>query len=999
MEIDERDLAKIRSIIYTRKGVDFTSYKQTTITRRILRRLILNKHTTLKTYIKFLNDEPSEVELLYRDLLINVTSFFREPGLYQAYVKRIFHNLFAKRKPADPIRVWVPACATGEEACSIAICLMEYLGDNAESTLLQVFATDLSDGAIEKARTGIYTKSALENVPPAYLKKYFTKIDGSYQVIKPIRDACIFATHNLMKDPPFSRMDIISCQNVMIYLDTTAQKKILQSFHYSLKPNGCLVLGKSETIGTSTGLFEQSDKEYKIYCKKIVSNTLQFEMTAPATPYPGAKKRNNHVKQPVESEIEKNADKVLLTRYVPASVLVNKELQIVRFNGATAGFLQPSSGKASLHLLKMVREELAFDLRTLLHSASKEYKPVKKEGIIIKNQRASAEVSIEVLPVKTDHPSEQYFLIIFKEQAINTVGKVSKVAKPLTSDNKDKRIAALEASIDQAREQMRSMNEEFEATKEELQSANEEILSSNEELQSINEELETSKEEVQSTNEELTTINDELQNRNKDLKEAVEFSELIIETIREPLIVLNNDLRIRSANKAFYQNFRLSSDDTDGYYLYEIQNGDWNIPELHHQLSNLSVNNLAFVNMEITQTFGRIGEKTLSISAMRMNESKRKSKILLAIADMTERKKTELQLKENEERFRLLVQNSFDVIGILLRDGTIDYLSESIERITGYTAGELIGKNMFSNGFIHPEDKAREQQLLKQCATRPGNTMTSEFRMRTKKGDYRIIESVALNLLDNPRVNGIVVNHRDVTDRRILEKQKEDFIGVASHELRTPLTSIKGYTELLQELFEGKNDEALSLVEKTDKQVQRLSNLVKDLLDVTKISEGQLEMHGSDFSMNELISEIVEEMEPAYPQHQFIQELQKAKKIIGDRERMGQVIINLLSNAAKYSPSGGKIIIRSVAGTKQLTVSVEDFGIGMDDDIKDKVFDRFFRASGEKAKTFPGLGLGLYIASTIITKHNGSIHVETKKTGGCIFSFSIPFNNPLGTEK
>ncbi|HVW62532.1 MAG TPA: CheR family methyltransferase, partial [Puia sp.] len=405
IEKNEDDLRKIHIILLHKHDVDFTLYKQTTIIRRIMRRMSLNRLNSLDQYIRLLRESNEEVDLLYKDLLINVTSFFREPTLYTALSKKIFPALLKNRRSNDPIRIWIPACATGEEPCSIAICLFEYLKDKAMSTPIQIFATDLSEAAISKARAGIYSKNTLMNVSPQRLRKFFVKVDGNYQIIKPIRDVCIFATHNLLKDPPFSRMDIISCQNVLIYMEQAAQKKIMQAFHYALRPSKYLLLGKSETIGNSTELFEQIDKDLRIYARKSAPANMQFSFSIRNQAYtPDTYNTDDKMfisPQAKEIDIEKEAEKMMLSLYTPASILVNKDLQILRFYGATFPFLQPASGKASLHLLKMIRDELIFELRGLIKQVKKEGKMVSKENVQINDNDQFRTITLEVVPVNT----------------------------------------------------------------------------------------------------------------------------------------------------------------------------------------------------------------------------------------------------------------------------------------------------------------------------------------------------------------------------------------------------------------------------------------------------------------------------------------------------------------------------------------------------------------------------------------------------------------------
>ena len=608
---------------------------KTTVNRRILRRMVLNKFIDLNEYVKFLRENSHEVDLLYKDLLINVTSFFRDPVVYQALSNKIFPAMFNDRKDNDAVRIWTPACANGEEAYSLAICLFKFLKDKSLTTPLQIFGTDLNESAIDKARTGIYHKGALANVSPEDLERYFMKTDGRYQIIKSIRDVCIFATHNLLNDPPFSRMDLISCQNVLIYIETNPQRKILQAFHYSLKPSGYLLLGKSETIGNSTELFNQEDKELKIYTRKDTppgNAALDFSLR-PSYPVLQREERFNTESLP-EIDIEKETDKLLLSRYVPASVLVNKDLQILRFHGATSNYLQPSSGRASLNLLKMLKDELVFELKGLINRAKKETVPVKKENVRLSQNGTEKTIGLEVVPVKS-HLKDNYYLILFRED--NGHPEVITAKRPdKTKDSKDEHIASLEQQLNEAREYMKTMSEEFEANREELQSANEEILSSNEELQSINEELETSKEELQSTNEELITINEELQRRNNDLKELSDFSKAIIETINEPILVLTADMRVQMANKAFYAMFKTNIDRTEGHYFFEMEGGQWNMPELKKRVNEIVQKNKSFENCEITKVFPGVGEKTLLFNAMRMDQPDiKKNRILVVIQDMT----------------------------------------------------------------------------------------------------------------------------------------------------------------------------------------------------------------------------------------------------------------------------------------------------------------------------------------------------------------------------
>ncbi|MGI8635785.1 MAG: CheR family methyltransferase, partial [Segetibacter sp.] len=572
-EIESGELKKILRLVRTVTGVDFTHYKQNTIKRRIIRRMLLHKLNDLPGYVDYLKQHNQEVNLLYKDLLINVTHFFRDREATDYLKKELLPELLKNRSSNDPLRIWVPACATGEEAYSLAIMLSEIMGGGAYKPF-QIFATDLSETAIAKARLGLYTTTDVMQLSKKRLDLFFTMVDGHFRINKSIRDFCVFAPHNILKDPPFSRVDLISCCNLLIYLDTVLQRKVLGNFHYALNRKGYLILGKSETIGSSTNLFSQADRKAKIYIKKAEAPSAAIfdlnyhpdEITERMLPKLPAKQPIKELTVTESLSIESVVDGILLAQYVPPGVVVNFGLDIVQFRGATGLFLEPSPGKASLNLLKMVRNGLELELRNAAHKVIKSGEPVKVTGLDITHKGNIHHLAFEIIPL-VEKVKEKLLLIIFEEV------KTPSPADLKANFSKDRRVKQLENELMALREDMGSLVEEQETANEELQSANEEIVSSNEELQSINEELETSKEELESSNEELLTINQELQVRNDQLSESYDYTEKVIETIREAVIVLDSLLLVRSANKAFYRIFNTKSEETEGRLIYEISNG------------------------------------------------------------------------------------------------------------------------------------------------------------------------------------------------------------------------------------------------------------------------------------------------------------------------------------------------------------------------------------------------------------------------------------------
>jgi two-component system CheB/CheR fusion protein len=1108
---NEKAIKKILSVVLRKYEVDFFShYKRSTVYRRIMRRMALNRIEKFEGYFEKIQQDANELRALYEDFLINVTSFFREPAFYEALKKVVFPKITKDRKSGEPIRIWIPGCSTGEEAYSTAICITEFLNDQKKTYPVQIFSTDLDEKAIHKARQGIYSKSIVQQISLQRLKNHFTRIDGHYQIEKAIRDMCIFSVHNLMKDPPFSRMDLISCQNVLIYIEAAPQRKILQTFHYGLKASGFLVLGKSESIGNATDLFQPLGSDPKLYIKK--NQTLIPRLEFVARPHPAVRGLVHDQAEPrTETDVEKESDKVLLSRYVPASVLINKDLEIIRFRGATAPFFQPASGKASLNLLKMLKEEFIFELRALLQKARKSESPVSKDDIYI--DAGGEKFSVEIIPIRS--AKEVYFLIIFQNQS-GSVDYPKKTAKSTKADHRLK-LSKLENSLKDAREQIRSITEDFDTSREELQSANEEILSSNEELQSINEELETSKEELQSANEELITINEELQTRLGELKEAHDYSEAIIGTMHGPLLVLNTEMKIRTANNAFYEFFKLHPDETEGKFIGTLKGGRWEVPALAEQLRKAFPRQISFDHFEINHDFPEIGNRTMVVNAHKLIHGSEEIKILLAFEDITMYRKTEQELRQTQEQLQLALEGGSvgtwywniktgNLMGskeqaalfgrsdgsffsrfeewlealhpddvstvqrelelsikdrkpldiefrILWPDGSIHWilskaypyydrsgeaekmvgvninvterrraieaLAESEKRFhnmsdnapvmiwmadetqhctflnktwlsfTGKKLEEECGAGWYKG--IHPEDLDRFLEAYDKAYANK-EEFKIDYRLRRHDGEYRWIMNQGVPRYANEDTFiGYIGTCVDVHDRIDLERQKDDFMGIASHELKTPVTSIKAYAQILQEKFRKANDTASAgMLGRLDMQIDKLTNLINTLLDVARIQSGQMDYDEEYFDINTFIHEIKEEIQQANPEHQIITTLKANGEVFADRARIGQVLNNLISNAVKYSPDNNKILIETELTKGEFIFSVRDYGVGVPIDQQDKIFQRFYRVSESAGNRVPGLGLGLFISAQIVKQQGGKIWLESEPGKGSQFSFSLP---------
>jgi Methylase of chemotaxis methyl-accepting proteins len=399
-------------------NVDFTHYKDSTINRRITRRMVINQIDSLKNYVTFLRSHPKELQALFDDMLIGVTSFFREPQSFEVMREKIFPELVKNRQRDNPIRIWIPGCSTGEEVYSIAITIQEFLADkNLTNQFVQIFGTDINDRNVERARQGIYAKNIETSVPDNYLRKYFIKTDGNYQITKSVRDLCVFAKQDMTKDPPFSNLDIICCRNVLIYFDSTLQEKVIPILHYALKPNGFLILGESESVGKFTELFAPMEKKGVVYTKKRASTQVTF----------GYEAFQNMTKQHPLRETEKKdtmvtlkdeVDKLIMSRYIPAMMLVNRNMDILLFRGYMAPYLLPESGQASLNITKMLREELKLEVQTGIYRSRKENRPITIDSLAFRTDGETKTVCVEIIPIHAKGFEDTFFLILFKEAPI-----------------------------------------------------------------------------------------------------------------------------------------------------------------------------------------------------------------------------------------------------------------------------------------------------------------------------------------------------------------------------------------------------------------------------------------------------------------------------------------------------------------------------------------------------------------------------------------------------
>jgi two-component system CheB/CheR fusion protein len=1009
----EPGLDRIFHLLRTVTGNDFTHYKHTTIRRRIHRRIALRRNETLEEYVAYLQQNPAEVRALADDLLICVTAFFRDPETLQALESRVFPEMVKDRMPEDTIRVWVPGCATGEEAYTIAICLTEFLERSGTNVPVRIYATDVSDSALEKARVGIYPTAALAEVSPARLKRFFQKNKDHYEISKSIRATCVFAQQNVARDPPFYNLDLISCCNLLIYFDAVLQRKALSAFHYALKPGGILVLGPSESVSPLSHTFKPLGRKLKLYANygKPTSSKIASSAGDSLPVKWGAKTMaSGGVRETLT--LQRRAERMLLAQYAPAGVIVDDALNIVHVCGDTSHYLQLASGEPTYGLLRMAREGLVVGLRTALLKAKQRNASVT-ERARVKHRRHFKDVNLRVTPINDPSAPVLHFMVVFEDVAapapIPKIGKEQERADAQPRTNPGARgareNAALKQELVDTRDYLQSIIEEQEAAGEELKSANEEA-------QASNEELETAKEELQSTNEELNTVNDELKTRNialaelnndlsnvlssinvpllmvgrdlsirrftpsiepmlnliesdvgrsilglqpnidlPDLEELLRgvihgaaprpreikgpdggwfsvqalpyhtydriegallvmldvdvvrrgraFAEAIIETVRQPLVILSKDLKVRRANRAFYESFNVQEANTEGRFFWDLGNGQWNIPKLLEALNRILPEKGEFERYEIEHDFEGIGHRAMLLNAREIRQETPFGgpAILLAIDDITDRKRVQNAQLDKQARDQKAVADKamHDKEAELARVARTMMVGE----MATYLAHEI------------------NQPLA-------GVVTNAEAGMRWLRREPAEINEAIASLAS-------VV--RDGTRASAVVRQIRDFVR---NETTEPVALEMG--ELIRE--------ALNFLQ-------------------------------SDFEKNQIT---------------LNSDLAGNLQVKGNRVQLEQVILNLAMNASQSMIAVADrprqmLVSARRSSDKEVLVSVRDSGVGLDRQLLDRMFEAFFTTKSQ------GIGMGLPICLSIVQAHGGRIWATNNDGPGLTVQFTLPMES------
>jgi two-component system CheB/CheR fusion protein len=991
----EREAVLIKLFLAVRQatGVDFAPYKRGTVFRRIQRRMLVHQLAQLEDYVRYVKDHPAEAQTLYEDILIHVTSFFREPDTFETLKAAMLPALMRDRPPDAPFRVWVPGCSTGEEVYSLAIALLEFLGDKAAKTPIKIFGTDISELAIDKARAGRYLENITADVAPERLRRFFVSTEGGYQIIKAIRDLCVFARQDVTRDPPFSSMDLISCRNVLIYLGPGLQKRVLPVFHYALKDSGFLLLGSSETIGLFSDLFAVADSKHKIYSRKAVPGRMAFDFSTPelgsAEP-PFAGRAGPHGLSGLD--LQKEADRLVLNTYAPAGVVVNEDMEIVQSRGQTGPFLELAPGVASLNLLKMAREGLQMALRTAIDEAKKGGVSVRKESVRVKTGDHSRLVHLVVNPFTVPTSKQRFFLVLFEDATPpmkSTTDDTGKTASNASlAEASEQSVAQLQDELTVTRNYLQSIIEELEASNEELKAANEEIVSSNEELRSTNEELQTAKEELQATNEELGTVNEELRHRNREANELNNDLTNLLSSVQIPILMLGQDLTIRRFTPSAAKVMNLISTDV-GRPIGDIK-PRIDMPDLESLIVQV-VDTFAIKEREVQDREGRWYH--LSIRPYRTLDNKIDGAVL-TVVDVDTLKRSEQRITEAEARLRAIVDTASEGIITMDEREQLQSFNKAAQKIFGYDAGEVMSKNA---ALLIASGQDPEHDSFLESAEKKATGAVRELVGRRKDGSTFLMELAVSEVLGQQRLFTAMV--RDITalrqaHDRALQAERLAALGQLSaglaHESRNALQRSQACLEMLAREVVGQ-PQALDLIAR----IQMAQDHLLKLYEEVRSYAAPLKIQRKRSHLGKLLKEVWDHLEAIRKGRNAQLRADPGNVDLRchiDASQIHQVFRNILENALQAGSDPVEIDAAwsevELDGRLALRIALRNNGPILTAEERQRIFEAFYTT-----KTH-GTGLGMTIAKRIVEGHGGRMEIGAGSDQGVEILITLPRGKP-----
>ncbi|MFZ1109053.1 MAG: chemotaxis protein CheB [Rhodomicrobium sp.] len=978
---EERFLEILR-LVRTKSGQDFSLYKAGTLTRRIERRMAVAGITETARYIEKLNAEPSELDSLAHDLLINVTEFFRDAAAFQALAETVIPAMVAAHPSDRALRVWAPGCSTGEEAYSLAILFLEAIAASKRAIKLQVFASDVDPHAVTFARAGVYGRETESQVSAERLRRFFAHDGGGYRVVRDLRDAVVFTVQDLLADPPFSRLDMISCRNVLIYLQPGAQDQILSLFHFALRAGGVLFLGRSETVREFKDRFEPISKKQRIYRHLSAGQPGEagFRVSAIkerlAPSFTPALKRTVH-----RTNFEDLASKALLEAFAPPSVLVDKKYEALFYSGAVDRYLQLAPGEANQKILVMARDGLRPNLRAALESARETGEPASKPGTQVHRDGATYRVEISVRPI----PSEDVFLISFIDEPTQPAQALASSPPEDTS-----RIVQLEQELDATHKELNALIRDLEVSNEDLRAVNEEALSINEEFQSTNEELETSKEELQALNEELTALNGQLQESLEHQRATAADLQNILNSSDIATVFLDSALNIRFFTPAAKSLFGVTLVDI-GRPLADLAqrfHDDALLPDADAVLAKL-----APIRREIESDDGNWYIRSI---LPYMSDGNAVGGVVLTFARITEIKAAERKIDAARAYAESIVATIKQPLVVLDGDLRVVSASASFFRVFDLKPEMSIGKPLA--GAFQEAPWADFLALVKTGAAIENHEVEADL---PGLGPRTLLASAGEIAGPSDR-RKILVSLDDVTDAKAeaaaLAAAKEEaeranlgksrFLAAASHDLRQPLQTMSLIQAMLAD--DVTDPAASKLIKRLDATIVAMAALLDKLLDINQLEAGIVEPKLCDFPVGDLLRQLHGEFEiHALNEGLKLRIVPCGLTVHSDPRLLEQILRNMISNATKYT-SRGKVLLGCRRRGNRLSIEVWDTGSGIPETELSAIFKEFHQLDNHAGKRAKGLGLGLAIVQRLGELLEAPISVRSRVGRGSVFAVEVP---------
>ena len=901
IETNEPGLKKLIRLLRDEYSIDFSVYKQTTVLRRIERRLLMSETDDFEEYVDRVANNADELHSLYRDLLIGVTQFFRDREAFELLEMEVLPELLRRHPDGEEFRVWVAGCATGEEAYSIAMLLDELLTP-AQRQNVKLFATDVHRASLDTASLGVYNESSMTNVSPERISRYFTRTGEDYQIAKELRQMIVFAEQNVVKDAPFTRLNLISCRNMLIYLQPGMQKKVISLFHFGLRTNGVLMLGPSEGVGDLEEEFKPIDRHWKVFSKRR-DVRLHSALKLPLGSRSGLKLAsvpNFSPSQSSANELSQAYDE-LLDKFLPPSVLINRVREVVHVFGDAGNYLQIRRGRTTGDILDLFEGELKTAISGAIHRVSKDGKATAYTGINLRSDDAVRQIKVSVVPIFSRDDDMSHMLITFNEIEDSPLSELAEIDESEIDLNASSRarIESLEIDLRHTKENLQATIEELEASNEELHATNEELVASNEEMQSTNEEL-------HSVNEELYTVNAEYQRKIGELTEMTDDMSHLLESTDVGVLFLDRDLSIRKFTPRIAKSFSIIDRDIGRSF-----------ENFTHTIEHESlVDDIKWVLSTGQPYETDVKDRTGHDYFLRILPYRVASEIegvVVTLIDVASLKKAQSDVRERDVRLRGILDNSPSFIFIKDLQGRYLVVNEQSKRVFGRPPSKIVGKTNHEILPQHTADRLEESDLR---VAQTGETIEVEETI-PRKGKGRTYLAIKYPLRDeNNRIVAIAGIKTDITKRKVAQRkahrairERDQFLAMLSHELRNPLAAIKNAAKVLSRI-ETQDSRVRSVSDVINRQSDQLGCILDDLLDISRVIQGKIDLRRSVVDIRDSANDAVLAVRSVATASgvKLTKEIpDDSLPVFGDQSRLQQVMVNLLVNAVKYTPTGGEV--------------------------------------------------------------------------------------------